>query len=822
MPRHVLPVVAMLVAVLGAPVPVLGVDMAKEAARVKQELDRTPQADEKAFAPADGSSVNVTPPALVWLPLKKRPTEYVVAVSRSQDFPADGTTLTQAPISVHIPTASMDAGRWFWRVGVRVGDTIVWGQSRSFTIQENARQRPFPRRKSLTAKIPQSHPRLFFPGDQLQQARANCRTIMASEYAALVRAAEKCIGKPLIAEPEFLQGKGPERGRQYAEIIRATRPPMDEMETCALAYVLSGDKRFGDEAKRRLLHFFSWDPEGSTSLFHNDEPAMWVMQRGSRAYDWTYDLFTSEERERIEPVMKVRAQQFVKRLTGMPFESRPYSSHPARDVGFLGEAAICFVHEWPEASDWLEYVLKIYWSVFPAWGADDGGWQEGPSYWNAYMSFALHFAAALDKVTGVRITDKTFFQNTPYYKLYTNPPYARMSPFGDNQHASPGNGAGYLMYHFSTLLRDPYLRWYPETMKVGPGSGAMGFALADPSLKAKSPADLPQARHFPGVGLVAMHANLADPKNNAYLVMRSSPFGSISHGHADQNAFALEAYGEALAIASGYYPWYGSWHHDDWTRETKATNCVTVNGGQGQTKRSQAANGQITRFLTGNDYDYALGDATPAYSGRLKRFQRHVIHVRPGTFVLVDELEASEPATFEWWLHALEEMKIDSSRREVLIQRGQARLLASFVEPEGLNFTQTDKFDPPPEREGPDQWHLTAATQDKSARAVFMVVLQPYRSGDKKDKTAPPALRRILGKGVQGVAWNDGAAEHTILFGPSGIRWNNVQTDSRLIALKTKEASIESWLVTDGTRLTVEGREVFSAPKLTTTASGLR
>jgi len=790
-----------------------------EASRIKQQLDRLPARNEKPVAPADESTVRVNPPAFVWLPLKKRPCAYVLAVSRSEDFPADTTTvLDDVPISVHIPTAPMKPRRWYWRVGVRAADgPVVWSKVRSFTIAKDAETWPLPEINALVAKIPAKHPRLFFPGEKLAQARARCSGEMKGEYAKLLRAAERSIDEPLVPEPDFLRKKGAERAPEYVAIFRATRPPMDKMETVALAYLLSGQKRFGREAKRRILHFFSWDPNGSTSLFHNDEPAMWVMQRGTRAYDWTYDLFTPAERERIESVMKVRCEQFVRRLTRMPFESRPYSSHPARDLGFLGEAAMCFVHEWPEARQWLHYVIKIYWSVFPAWAGEDGGWHEGPGYWGAYMSFALHFAAALQEATGARITQKPFFRNTPYYKLFTNPPYARMSPFGDGQSRPPSRGTGHLMYHFSTLLGDPHVRWYPEVQKPGPGAGAMGFALADPDLKARPPVDLPQSRLFPGAGLVAMHTNIADPKNNVYFVMRSSPFGSVSHGHADQNAFVVEGYGEALAVATGYYPWYGSAHHSNWTRETKAKNSVTIDGGIGQTKRRYEANGRIARFLAGEQYDYALGDATPAYSGRLTSFHRHVVHVRPGTFVLLDELAAPKPVTFEWWLHALEEMAIDGKKREVLISRGGARLRAAFVVPEALAFTQTDKFDPPPENDRPNQWHLTASTRAKTQSATFMVVLSPYRGAPKQGgPDAAPALRRIAEGEVMGVASNDGDVEHIILVGTDGISTQGVETDARLVACRRTPGGAIGWLVVDATKLRVAGQTLFTSEAPTT------
>ncbi len=777
-----------------SPRPVIGQPTASEAESIGKQLDRRRAWNEKPFAPADGSTTRLDPPAFVWLPLAKRPAKYVLAVSRSDQFPADATTLVDdVPISVHVPTEPLKPGRWHWRVGVRPADgSTVWGETRAFTIAEDAAKWPLPKIDDLVAKIPKEHPRLLFPGDHLERAREQCSKTMSDEYASLLRAAERCIGRELIPEPPFQrrEDRGTDRPSDYVYIMRSTRPPMDRMETCALAYLLSGQRRFGEEAKRRLLHFFSWDPEGSTDLFHNDEPAMWVMQRGTRAYDWTYDLFTPEERAKIEPVMKARCEQFLKRLTRMPFESRPYSSHPARDVGFLGEAAITFIHEWPEARDWLEYVLKIYWSVYPAWAGEDGGWQEGPSYWGAYQSFALHFVAALEKATGAPLIGKPFFRNTPYYKLYTNPPYAQLSPFGDGQERGPGRGAGQLLYHFSTLLDDPYLRWYPEVQGAGPGSGPMGFALADPGVEAKPPIDLPQARLFEGAGLVAMHSDLADPENNAYLVMRSSPLGSISHGHADQNAFAIEAFGEALAIASGYYPWYDSPHHSDWTRETKAKNCVTIDGGIGQTKRSQEANGRIVRFLTGEHFDYALGDATPAYGGRLTKFVRHVIHFRseaehpgPGTFVIVDELEAPKPVTWEWRLHALEKMEIDEEKREVLIRRGDARLHATFVVPEQLQFVQTDQFDPPPENGAKNQWHLTASTANKRRSATFIVVLSPYRA-----VAEVPGLARWTDEKGAVVSGARGGAQLFLLYGKSGVRDIadlGMETDGQVLAFRS-------------------------------------
>ena len=37
-------------------------------------------------------------------------------------------------------------------------------------------------------------------------------------------------------------------------------------------YLLTGDEEIGLEAKRRILHFFAWDPNGSTQLWSRAAP----------------------------------------------------------------------------------------------------------------------------------------------------------------------------------------------------------------------------------------------------------------------------------------------------------------------------------------------------------------------------------------------------------------------------------------------------------------------------------------------------------------------------------------------------------------------
>jgi len=712
------------------------------------QLDSPPRATQKPYSPVDGQVVEITPPPFLWVPAAA-PCVYVLEVCRSESFePQDTRTFAGLRRSVFVPREPLPPGRWFWRYGVETSGGTVFGRARPFTIPDNARPFPFPDWDEAIKRVPRERPRLFFPGQRLEQVRAWARGELKPAVDSLVAACEREIGRELVAEPGYAP-KGDDFGPWAIHVMRTTRPPMDVMERCALAYLVTGDERLGQEAKRRLLHFFSWDPEGPTSLFAYDEPPMWMMMRGTRAYDWTYDLFAPAERERIEAAMRVRAGQLLKRLERLPFESCPYDSHAGRLPGFLGECALSFIHEWPEARDWLDYATLLYYTSYPAWGGDDGGWQEGPGYWGAYMQFALHYVVALREATGVDLMQKPFFRNTPYYGLYTATPYHQHSPFGDGQSGSP-RGLGGLMYAFSTLTQNPYARWHADESGATIGADVLSLATYGPKLVARSPLELPGARAFPAVGLVSFHTALGDKDRDISFLMRSSPYGGVSHGHADQNAYVVEAFGRGLAIATGYYPWYGSPHHDQWTRATKAVNSILVDG-QGQVQRDWAANGRLTGFQSVEGYDYAEGEAGPAYKGRLERFCRHVVHVRPGVFVLFDDLRAAKPARFQWLLHAYHRIQVDEASQVLRIENAPAAMDVRLLSPRPLEITQTDKYEPEPEPVAgrwENTWHLAAGTPAPATTAQFLAVLLVHRTGQEDSL---PMVELLSGRGAVGV-----------------------------------------------------------------------
>ena len=281
------------------------------------------------------------------------------------------------------------------------------------------------------------------------------------------------------------------------------------------------------------------------------------------------------------------------------------------------------------------------------------------------------------------------------------------------------------------MAQNPYWQWYVEAHGEQPSEpGYVGFVRgALPQVAAKRPVDLPASRVFRGTGQAVFNTNLEDARNNVELIFKSSPLGSHSHGYEAQNSFLLYAFGERLLIRTGRRDIHGSEHHRRWMHHTKSVNCITVNG-DGQLPNSSDAQGEILDFHTSARFDYVAGEASRAYAGKLDRFTRRILFVKPEAVLIFDTVRAPGPAQFEWRLHAPVEMDI-RDQRDVRVINGAAGCRVSFLWPDGLKLDQTDRFDPPPRaRIKLVEHHLTAIPSAPSRERTFVTLLRPHRSAD--------------------------------------------------------------------------------------------
>lgn len=692
---------------------------------------------EWGFRPRDQRACATDPPAFVWRP-QKGAVAYDLQIARDDGFDPLVHETKGIELHCHVPPRTLGPGTYHWRYRFTTKkETSPWSRVRSFRIDTEAVAFPMPPREALLARVPEGHPRLFLRPEDLPRLRELAQGPLKDRWKTIVARCEKLLKNPPDVSEPLRYRKGEVRGKNDAAWRKRwwgnrkhTIAVTDGAATLAFAWLIGGDERYAKEARRLILAACDWDPNGATSYAYNDEAGMPFAYYTARTYTWLHGFLKEEERRKIRSVMRVRMGQMHRHLArGRRHIWRPYSSHANRAWHWLGEVATAFLGEIPGADDAAWYALNVFYCAYPVWNDDRGGWHEGLAYWNSYVGRVMSWLMTMRTSYGIDGFQKPFFSRAGDFALYVAPPGETMGGFGDLTFGYDARRTRPLMTQLARLAGNPYWQWYVDQAggKRAVG-GYLGFLQgALPAVAARPPRDLESSVLFPGTGVAVLHSDLMDRARDVQLMLKASPMGTQSHGYESQNAFLLSVAGDPVFLRTGRRDLYGSPHHRRWMWETKSVNSILVDG-RGQETHSPRRLGEITRFFSSPRFDFVVGEAAPAYQGRLQRFSRAILFLKPEGIVVFDVLEAKEPSTFQWLLHAPREMQVDAG---TVVARGKREVATlRFLHPGDLAITQTNRFDPPPQEWVKlEQWHLTASTQEPRRAARFVTVIRPRHAG---------------------------------------------------------------------------------------------
>jgi hypothetical protein len=704
------------------------------------------QANEWGFRPFDGQCSEVNPPAFSWRPQGKD-LSYVLEVSAAPDFSSSQYRAEVPRYNVHCPPQSFPNGAWHWRFAYRTADgqQSAWSSTRSFSVDDDSIILPLPTRAELVSRVPTTHPRLFIRPEQLSELRQRAQTDLKPVFDSLCRQCDAMLAKPPPTEepPKYPQGmvRNSDEWRKVWWGNRVyTIKALDGAATLAFTRLIGGKDEYGQLAKRILMDCAKWEPKGATGYRYNDEAGMPYNSRFARTYSYVYDLLSEDERAQCRNLMRIRGEEMYRHLFPRHLWA-PYASHSNRAWHFLGEVALAFLGEIPEAEEWLWFAMNVYACVYPVWSDADGGWHEGMAYWRSYMTRFTWWADIMKSAMGVDAFAKPYFSSIGYYPMYLQPPGTKDGGFGDLVENLRANGNAALVSIFRHPGAKPILavvrrgcrrRQSPEHLRR---FCTRRRACRGGEASNRSAVITMLPRHWSG------HAQQQSARRRGQCpaCLQSSPFGTQSHGYEANNAFTFNAYGERLLIRTGRRDSYGTEHHKNWMWETKSVNSISVNG-ESQLKHSAQSQGEITDFACTPLFDYVAGEAAKSYGGRLNSFKRRILFYKPDAVVIFDTLDAVEAATFDFHLHAINAMDI-RSQQDIRMQNNGAACQVAMLWPNDLAITQSDKFDPPPRpRIKLVEYHLNAQTRQPQRQVEFVTVIRPYRAD--QELTGNPSLEK--------------------------------------------------------------------------------
>ena len=583
------------------------------------------------------------------------------------------------------------------------------------------------------------HPHLLFRAKDLGALRARTAApFFAADWDALRRSAEAALDAPVFNDQwtAYSLGDAAARAGRLAFVGRIAED----------ARMLARSRELTDALLDRADEWANWMIPGMDLPFHLRMAA--VCRGLALAYDVSAPDMTPEERERfVETCMDKAVRVFLK-------DCRP-GRNPhltgGRTMNWLavltsgaGMLMLAMDGDGAELSREVE-IARAHVLRFIEWYGDGGSATEHGGYWRYGMGHCVEFlhALRLNGWPGIFRQRSRKLDRTPYPNLYMNIDGRNAANFGDDRNGPLD--ARDVVATLAAQFRDEQLQWWAGRLPPG---GELTLVAADPDLPATPPDDLPTSAVFHGCGVAVLRDSLTDPDAIFLALKAGRTRGAVfddPHCHADLNAIVVEAYGRTLLADPGYghnweKPTHSHGHPDHPYNGPPVHNTMLVDGAGARHEDSPLAH--LQDLSPAADVDYVVSRIEQGYPPCLTRFDRHAYMIARRLFVIVDDVELTEPARLTWNFHAPKDAEIAVDGGARIVSGGAALRLTPFG-PEALDARRADDHVLPRA-----EFNLDAPAGP--TRVGWL--LWPYRVGDE----AEPPVASLEGDGLA-VRWGDAA-----------------------------------------------------------------
>jgi len=637
------------------------------------------------FIPYKDYRTEQNPPMFMW-PYIAMADEYEIRVARDAEM-KDIAYTAKCNVTSYSFTETFVPGMYWWQVRFKSGkDLSEWTEPSRFLLLEDAYELVLPSIEEIKERFSnKSRPRYMFTSDNI------------GYYRELIKGAGKKYFDEVKASVDA--------NRENLSVTEQNSNTVGNMVVdCAFIYILTGDKKYGTDARDLALEMASWDIDGYTSWDKEDRVGSYLMRSVATTYDWCHDLLSEADKKLMLKSIRERMIEIEHPTDGIndaPYilERNMYGSHATGHTANVLLASIITLGEIPESEVFLDKYLPMLVNRYPWLAHEDGGWYQGNGYFH-WGGPGFHNVLLMMDSIGVDMRNKPYFKNLMYWYLYTFN-LRTTAPFGDEGYGNaPDTDFKDTLFRAVGYTGNPYMRYLLDKLGFAyyPDFYMLFYAPPAEQVKPEMPTHLPLSHYFKDCGITAMYSDLINEDSKVTAWFRSDKiYGGVSHAHTDQNAFYISAYGENMVIDSGYNDAYWSDYVKGYARKAYAHNMLTYDGGEGVPGTGQKTRGKTTDFLDHPNFSLAVGDAVEAYNlidmpgnygavterDRFDKMERMFLYVRPDTFIVIDNIIPNEGDThkYEFWLNAFEDISLYDSGTGARITKGKAALDAKVHYP---------------------------------------------------------------------------------------------------------------------------------------------
>lgn len=470
-------------------------------------------------------------------------------------------------------------------------------------------------------------------------------------------------------------------------LLPTSREVLKRIETLGVAWLLTRDQRFVDRVAaelRQVCSFESWNPSHFLDVA---EMAMAV----ALAHDWCHDALNEADRRLargalVDKALKPGVDQFRRRA----FWTRATHNWALVCAGGLVAAAISIAeHESDLAASIIESAVATARPALASYGPD-GGWDEGPSYWDYATQYAVFLIAALENGLGhdFGLADTPGFAESGMFRMHMEGPTGKLFNFADGgETVRPTPALMWLARRFDR----PLYAGIAGREASASGTGVLWF---HPRRQAPETIGAPlraRFRHVEAASLRSAWGNRAA----LFLAIKAGD-NAANHAHLDIGSFVLDAGGERFAIDLGGddYALPGYFSADRrfgyYRLGTAGQNSLLIDGAN-QPVRAQA---RLAGWIDTDAFACVVADLKAAYPIARSALRGAAV-VDRRIAILADDVDLPAGHRLRWQMHSRATIRIDGPRAE--LRQGAAILHARIVEPGGAVFTLEPATQAPPE-----------------------------------------------------------------------------------------------------------------------------
>ncbi len=593
---------------------------------------------------------------------------------------------------------------------------------------------------SASAQPAWQHPYLFFTAQDVPALKARLQhEPFATRWQTLLHHAESCLHR-----------SPPSPGN----VMRNSRNSLGVAGTCAFAYALGGDARYGARAKAELeamLRADTWHTGYSWNRGADLSTAE-LCAAFALVWDWCYDTFTPAERDAVRAaVLRLGIKPYLLSVEQAHdwWVTNPVTNWRGVCNGGCGLAALALYDECPEARHASDLAWNGLQDFMRKDVLEDGGGHEGVMYWTYGMQFSNYFLTAASRMRG---DDGGVFETytrklAGYWSIYMQGPDGKFANFNDmdertaaglysrNPRDNEGGPNSPLCALFEAHVPggDPLLLWAADNGGANfywEGASPFWFLYRRDCPPAGPEPKLQDAVLFRGAG----HAILSSP--SLWFVLNGGWTSNASHSNDDLGSYVLVANGERFVNDPGYG-----------ITATGDHSSILVDG-RGQPRN---VSGKFLRFGKGKDFSCLACDLSSCYPGTsLTRWVRHAVMVDGRYIVLLDDLASSAPAQFDWRLQSRRPVRQDQGTAMTLVG-SQTDMHVIVAAPQGAVVQDATRQMGNSRRHRAVMQTVSVEPAAPTSQTAFLTVLYPTASGAPAPAVSagPDGVLKVTGAGRQ-------------------------------------------------------------------------